>query len=177
MMKEKTSEQSPRRHNLAKETLLTYLEARLKQIITDYEVGIEWTQKAHTIEIFFRLYAENIGNQTIDDAEGTLSEEDAIEFEDGILLYDEKKAKFVADDFLACLPFPGKKGLSKADVNGLVDYLKDVLDEGQSDLLDFLDEDSQAEIFELHFDQEKLAVEVKKYEEKLGTTFVPYPSY
>ncbi len=43
-----------------------------------------------------------------------------------------------------------EKGLRKAVLDGFIHYLKVVLDEGQSDLLDFLS-DETAEVFELHW--------------------------
>lgn len=155
-----------------KKDFLHYLDERLEKI-SDHEIALDWDTKNHTIEIVIRLFAENKEGQTIDDATGTISEEEIIEFEDGILLYNPQKSTFDPEDYLVTLPYEGKKGLSKGFIDGLVDYLEEVLNQGLDDLLDFLTDDS--EIFELHWDNEKLQASVDKYRQE--TDMLPYPSY
>ncbi|WP_122645789.1 DUF3013 family protein [Enterococcus mediterraneensis] len=159
-----------------KETMLDYLDKQLTKTITEYETALDWDSRNHTVEVVFRLFAENPEQLTIDDAEGVASEEEIIEFEDGILLYDPKKSSFDPEEYLAVIPYEGKKGASKALLSSIAVYLKEVLDEGQSDLLDFLTEEDQ-EIFELKWDQEKFASITAAYPETEQTTFVPYPSF
>ncbi len=159
---------------MAKETMLTFLDEQLEQKLTDYEVALDWDSKNHTIELVIRLFAENRSKLVLDDAQGVKSQEDVIEFEDGILLYDPKKSQFEADDYLTVIPFAGKKGLPKGQLMALVFYLQEILDDGQSDLLDFLESDNEEATFELHFDQ-------KRYEEYVQAQkddqLVSYPSY
>ena len=57
-------------------------------------MGLDWDRKNHSVEIIFRLFAENPAKLQLDDAEGVTSEEEVIEFEDGILLVDPKKSKY-----------------------------------------------------------------------------------
>lgn len=156
---------------MAKETMLTFLDRQIEKKLSDYEVELDWDVQNHTIEIIMHLYAENKSNQAIDDIAGLLSAEDVIEFEDGVLLYDEKKAVFDPTDFLTVIPFNGKKGMERKKMVALIDMLKEVLDEGQSDLLDFLT--SEAEVFELKFDPAVFAAKTAP----LSADFVPYPSY
>ncbi|HCE12827.1 DUF3013 family protein [Enterococcus sp.] len=162
---------------MAKETILTYLDQRLTKQITEYDVAIDWDAKNHTIELVLRLFAENPAHQKIDDADGVASEEDIIEFEDGILLYDPQKSSFNEADFLAVIPYEGKKGSRKALLDGLVDYMKEILSEGESDLLDFLNDDAEDAVFELRFDEQAWLEKVAKYQTKDGDTMIPYPSY
>lgn len=162
---------------MAKETMLTYLDQRLKKKITAYDTALDWDRKNHTIEILVRLFAENRAKQEIDDIKGVVSEEEVIEFEDGILLYDANKAVFDEEDYLAVLPFEGKKGVTEAFLAGLVEYLQTVLDEGQSDLLGFLADDSKDAVFELKWDAEQFAAAVASYSGKKAETFIGYPSY
>lgn len=161
---------------MAKETMLTYLDQALTKKIPDYDVALDFDSRNHTIEIVVRLFAENKESLAIDDANGVASAEEIIEFEDGILLFDPAKSKFDAEDYLATLSYEGKKGAKRALLDGLVDYLKDILDEGQSDLLDFL-ADETAEVFELHFDNDVLLGRVTAYEGTDGSQMIPYPSY
>ena len=122
---------------MAKEDILTFLDQQIDQKMTDYDVALDWNTKNHTIEIIFRLYlASN---------EELAGEEDieAIEFEDGILLYTEK-SQFDANDYLYTMPFDRKKGIESTTLAGLVMYLNEVLDQGMSDIFDFLeDEDAR----------------------------------
>ncbi|OJG88809.1 hypothetical protein RV16_GL002389 [Enterococcus saccharolyticus] len=121
-----------------------------------------------------RLFAENTTGSVIDDAEGVASEEEVIEFEDGILFYHPEKSRFEEEDYLAVIPYEGKKGIEQAVIDGLVDYLQEVLDQGQSDLLDFLSEENDDEFFELDFSDEAFEQAIAKYGQK---GYLPYPSY
>lgn len=144
---------------------------------TIYDVALDWDTKNHTIEIVVRLFAENKAQFEIDDAEGIVSQEPIIEFEDGVLLFNPQKSVFDERNYLAVIPYEGKKGLAKSVADSLVEYLNEVLAQGQSDLLDFLDEDDDEAVFELHWDNQQLAelVEVKQQNE--ADTYLPYPSY
>lgn len=93
--------------------------------------------KNHTIEIVVRLFAENKAQFEIDDAEGIVSQEPIIEFEDGVLLFNPQKSVFDERNYLAVIPYEGKKGLAKSVADSLVEYLNEVLAQGQSDLLIF----------------------------------------
>ena len=86
---------------MKKENLLDYLDQAIEKTITDYDVALDWDTKNHTIEIIVRLFAENKAHFEIDDAEGVVSEEDVIEFEDGILLFNPQKSNFDEADYLA----------------------------------------------------------------------------
>lgn len=159
---------------MAKESMLTFLDEQLNKKLIDYDVAIDWEPKNHTIELVFLLFAENKEQLMIDDTEGTGSSEEVIEFEDGILLYNPTKSKINEEDHLACLPFEGKKGMKKQELLGLVDYIKEILDEGQGALLDFLDEEG-SEVFELQFDKARYEACVAQYAGQ--EQFIAYPSY
>lgn len=159
---------------MAKETMLSFLDKQLTKKMADYDVAIDWDVKNHTIELVFLLFAENKEQWLIDDSAGVGSEEEVIEFEDGIILYNPGKSKLAKEDYLAALPFEGKKGMKKNELAGLVDYIKEILDEGQSDLLDFLDQE-ESEVFELTFDPERYAACVAKYQGQ--EQMIAYPSY
>ncbi|MGS6483057.1 DUF3013 family protein [Enterococcus faecium] len=91
--------------------------------------------------------------------------------------FNPQKSVFDERNYLAVIPYEGKKGLAKSVADSLVEYLNEVLAQGQSDLLDFLDEDDDEAVFELHWDNQQLAelVEVKQQNE--ADTYLPYPSY
>ncbi|MFD2306389.1 DUF3013 family protein [Enterococcus termitis] len=161
---------------MKKYTMLTYLDQQLTKNITEYDVALDWNTKNHSIEVVFRLFAENSGHEQIDDVAGTLSEEEIIEFEDGILLYNPEKTIVDEEDYLAVIPYEGKKGIKQSLLDGLVDYLNDVLVEGQSDLLDFLSDEGQ-EVFELKWSEEDFRNAVQKYQKADGDAYIAYPSY
>ena len=51
-------------------------------------------------------------------------------------------------------------------LDALVDYIKEILTEGESDLLDFLNDESEEAVFELVFDQDQLLDRMNTYQEK-----------
>lgn len=162
---------------MKKTTMLSYLDQQLTKVLSDYDIAIDWDTKNHTIEVIFRLFAENNEQAAIDDIDGTLSTEEIIEFEDGVLFYNSEKSQFNNEDFLATIPYEGKKGLRKSVANGFVAYLKDVLDEGQGALLDFL-ADEQAAVFELNWSATAFNSAVEQVVQKLDQDeYFPYPSY
>jgi hypothetical protein len=162
---------------MKKTTMLSYLDQQLTKELSDYDIAIDWDTKNHTIEVIFRLFAENNEQAAIDDIDGTSSTEEIIEFEDGVLFYNSEKSQFNNEDFLATIPYEGKKGLRKSVANGFVAYLKDVLDEGQGALLDFL-ADEQAAVFELNWSATAFNSAVEQAVQKLDQDeYLPYPSY
>lgn len=162
---------------MKKVNLLDYLDKTIEVKITDYDVALDWDTKNHTIEIVVRLFAENKAHLEIDDAQGIVSEEEIIEFEDGILLFNPQKSIFDETDYLAVIPYEGKKGLAKSVVDALIDYLNEVLARGQSDLLDFLDEDDETAVFELKWDNQVLAKLVEEKQTNSTDIHLSYPSY
>lgn len=59
------------------------------------------------------------------------------------------------------------------DLTAVVDYLKEVIEEGQSDLLDFLADDSEDAIFEMKWDDAVFKALIKPTD----SSYLPYPSY
>ncbi len=160
---------------MKKEHMLTFLEKQLEKNLGDYDFAIDWDTKGHTVEVMVVLYAQNQGKGAIADLEGVESEEEVIEFEDSVLLYDPAKGA-VADteDYLALIPYEGKKGIQKKVLMVLAKYLSQILTEGESDLMDFL-ANEDAEVFELQWDQAEFD---KQLAEATGPTeYVPYPKY
>jgi DNA-3-methyladenine glycosylase len=51
--------------------------------------------------------------------------------------------------------------------------LKDVIEEGQSDLLDFLADDSEDAVFEMNWDDAVFKATIKPTD----SSYLPYPSY
>ena len=161
---------------MAKETLLTYLDEQIEKKLADFDVAIDWDTRNHTIEVIVRLYAENTNHMAIDDQEGVRSEEEIIEFEDAILLYDDQKAVFDEDDYLAVIPFAGKKGMQQKVIDALITYLPEILVKGQDDLLDFLVSDEES-VFELHFSPDYFQALQADMMTAKQERFLPYPSY
>lgn len=161
---------------MAKETMLTYLDRQVTKHLGDYEVAIDWDTRNHAIELIVRLFAENTTNVRIDDKEGVTSEEEIIEFEDALLFYDARKTIFDADDYLATIPFEGKKGIKQSVLDAVIAYLPEILVAGQDDLFDFLASEADDATFELVFSANRLA-ELQAAIQTDADVFLPYPSY
>lgn len=165
---------------MAKETILTYLDTQLTKKFNEeneYDVAIDWDTRNHTIELVIRLFAENKEHEAIDDKEGIVSEEEIIEFEDGILLYDSIKSTFDEEDYLAAFPFERKKGINRSVLDAIVAYLPEVLEKGQDDLLDFLESEDEGAVFELEFDDARFAELLQEAKDVRADSLLPYPSY
>lgn len=161
---------------MKKMDLLHYLNQEIDKKFGDYDVALDWDVRNHSIEIIVRLFAENSQHLAIDDAAGVVSEEEIIEFEDSILLYDPKKTTFDAQDYLSAIPYEGKKGMRQAMVDALLDYLLSVLEHGQSELLDFLDNENEDAVFELVWQDDAFGTIVDNYE-GAQQEYIAYPSY
>lgn len=126
--------------------ILNYLNQQIEtKLANNYEVFLEWDKRTHQISIVIELFVENQNNYAIEDIDGTEAL-DIISFEDEILL-NGGKISVDNDDYLLVVEFDRKKGISRQFLDELVEELLITLDNGQSDLLDFVDNDE--EIFEL----------------------------
>ena len=161
---------------MKKENMLMYLDEQMSKQLEEYDLAIDWNKKSHSVEVIIHLFAENKKNEQIGDIEGTISEEEYIEFEDGILFYNPTKNQPDAQEYLALIPYEGKKGMKQSILDGFILYLKDVLADGQSDLLDFLS-DEKTEFFELNWSQELFEQAIQQCENKTRDTYIAYPSY
>ncbi|KRL01276.1 DUF3013 family protein [Liquorilactobacillus capillatus] len=139
-----------------KNNLLDFIDANLEKLDFDGSLEVSWQKEEHTFTLDLTFYAENKAQEIILDMEEVESDEPIITFVDSILLYDQTKfdASQVKNDYLVCLPFDGKKGWSVAQGKAFFTYLQIVLDNGESDLLDFLNNED-ADVFELEWSDEE----------------------
>lgn len=160
---------------MKKDNMLTFLEKQLEKHLGDYDFAIDWDTKNHTVEVIAVLYAQNQGSEAIADLDGIETEEEVIEFEDSLLLFDPARGTVVDEEaYLTMIPYEGKKGMQKKVLMTIASYLAQVLTEGESNLMDFL-ADEQADVFELQWHQETF--EQLLAEATGPTEYVPYPKY
>lgn len=156
---------------MAKENFVERLEVLFeKNIKNDFE--FVWDKKNFTIELCFIIDVHNPKNIEVVDIDGEETSEN-IAYEDAILFYHPQKSTFDASEYLYTLPYQDKKGLSQEVLTCLIDHLKDVLIEGESDLMDFLADEAQ-EVFELEFNAKEFEAKMNNIEE---TVFLSYPKY
>lgn len=99
------------------------------------------------------------------------------QFSDSILFYDEKNvAQVEPEAYLACLSYAGKKGWTLARGKAFFSYLQIVLDNGRSDLLDFLN-DGDKELFELTWSMSEFERFVHDATENTAIENLPYPKF
>lgn len=153
--------------------MLEVIERELEKQLNEVDFAIDWNTKKHQFEVIVVLFAENKTQEAIEDEEGVLSEEEVIEFEDSILFYTNEADSIDQDEYLTTIAFDRKKGLSKEWIHVFAVYLNEVVIEGQSDLLDFLTDES-IEAFELKWNNEIFSQRVASIGNE---TFVPYPKY
>ena len=163
---------------MQKFNLLTFLEAGLAQLDFDGDLDLTWQKDEKTFTLDLVFYAQNKKKQALTDSDGVLSDEEIVTFVDSILIYDEQKfdPTPIQQEYLICLPFLGKKGWSLAYGQAFLTYLQIVLDNGYSDLLDFLNDD-QVEIFELEWSQTEFDKLLVAKSQELHTQRLLYPKY
>lgn len=164
---------------MKKKNMLEYLDEQLEKSLKDYDFAIDWDRKTHRVEIIVVLYAHNNQSLKVEDLDGVQSEEEIIEFEDAVLLYPQGNPIDEDDkqDYLAVLPYEGKKGMTQGELKGIARYLFQILELGEEELMDFL-QDETKELFELRWDSEEFRLLVDNYtKQKNGQEYYPYPRY
>ncbi|WP_164920231.1 DUF3013 family protein [Ligilactobacillus salivarius] len=135
--------------------LNSFLKETVKTLDFDGDIFVNWNKKDRQFEMELTFYAENKEATLLTDTLGVESTEPVVTFIDEILIYDKNREKnFDEDDYLVCLPYDGKNGWYLAEAKAFVSYLQIVLDNGESDLLDFLTDDEK-EIFELVWSEDE----------------------
>ena len=110
---------------------------------------------------------------------GETSPKPAITCVDAILRYDRYRfdPRRVQDDYLACLSFEGTRGCEEATGEALLTYLQILLDNSQSDLIDFLNstDSSKLTLFELEWSDEEFSrILEQKRQVQDKTVWLPY---
>lgn len=155
---------------MTKEDMINALEeALVDQLGESYGFEIEWIPKKHCLLIYVQLHAQNTSTQMIVDVDAEEAS-DIIEFEDVIAL-NGGKHQLNADDYLAIIPFDRKQGMTRSELQALAETIKDCLDNGLSDLLDFLE--NEEEEFSLTFDMDHY----QKRSAQGDQTRVAYPKF
>lgn len=159
-----------------KEDMLTWFDQMIDTYIGDaYDVTINWDNRHHQIEITMRLFAENKEDLAVVDV-CNVAAESIIEFEDSLLLYSGEKQNIDFADYLATFSFNRRQGMEKAKMAAIIMMLREVLDEGQSDLLDFMT-DETVEEFELHWPEEEWQRTLQQAQQIYPNTLVRYPKF
>lgn len=160
---------------MSNKSLLDYLVDKTGELEFDGSLEWNWLKKDWAFILEINLYVENQSTREILDLDGTKADQPVIEFFDQILLYNQKKPlNFEENDFLTCLGFDGKSGWTKGKADAFLDVLQDTLDNGESDLLDFVN-DPDIEEFELTWDEEEFNKQISK--NKTDTVKLPYPKF
>lgn len=158
--------------------IVDYLETILEKSETSFDWEVNWNKKQHVIELFFTIYTEPAPDFIIQDEEGTINEEEGIQFEDAICFYDPDKSKVLLDEYLHAFPFPIKKGIEKGFIDAIIKVLRIVVGEGQTNLDEFV-KVPEIETFEMVWNEENFAqtVETLKATGRYDTTLLPYPKF
>ena len=156
---------------MSKYGFLDVLDGELNQHFP-YDYEINWDKKNHAVEVSFLLEVANQEGLTMVDQDGEESDQD-IFFEDAVVFYNPLKSSLAQEDYLACLPYEPKKGLSSQFIHYFVEFLGQTAQDGQDALMDFM-ADPEAQDFSLVWDQAAFDQGLEKLDEK---DFHPYPRY
>lgn len=162
------------------QNMLDYIGDKMDALDFDGDLDLNWDKQAHVIELEMTMYVDAAEGFEVEDQDGEEKQAgDEVDYADAILFYDKTRLKGedYADNYLATFGFSGKNGIEQAHVDALFIYLQDLLDDGQSDLFDFVDGTSDSEVFELNFDQAKFDEAYAKQPAANQKVFLPYPKF
>lgn len=164
---------------MADNNLLDYIGDKMDALNFDGDLDINWDKDAHVFELELTMYVDATGDFEVEDQDGQEIVDGEVDYSDAILFYDKTRVdgNEYKDNYLTIFGFDGKKGMPQATLDALFTYLQTLLDAGQNALFDFVDGSSEAETFELTFDQAAFEAELAKQPAKAQTTFIPYPKY
>ena len=137
-----------------------------------YDYEINWDKQNHGIIVSFLLEIENQEGIELTDADGVESDDNLL-YEDAVLFYNPEKTEFNEEDYLATIPYDDQ-GFSREFLEFFSRFLQDTVDQGLSDLMDFLESDSEDEDFSIQWDWDKFDAGDEALQE---TEFYKYPRY
>lgn len=159
--------------------MLDYIGDKMDALDFDGDLNLNWDKEAHVIELEYTMTVITDKDYTIEDQDGKDAESGEVSYDDAVLFYDKTKidGNEYAEDYLTVIPFAGKKGIDQQTVDGFFAYFQQVLDDGESDLLDFVDGTSEGDEFAVAFDPEELAKAIAAESAKKADAFFAYPKY
>ncbi|WP_261805544.1 DUF3013 family protein [Lapidilactobacillus luobeiensis] len=157
--------------------ILSYLDEQIEQSDFPGDLNINWDKEIRSFEIEILMTGQT-NELEIEDQEGDTQAEE-VNYDDAILIYDEQKVagQDYAENYLATIPFAGRKGIEKAVLQGLVTYLTTLLDDGMNDFLDFLDPDLEVATFQLAWSTTDFEAAVAAARANGATGYYSYPKY
>lgn len=135
-----------------------------------YDYEINWDKPNHGIIVSFLLEVENLEGLGVTDVDGVESNENLL-YEDAVLFYNPEKTDFEEEAYLATIPYDSQ-GLSQEFLEFFTQFLQDTVDEGLSDLMEFLESDEEE--FSIVWNQEKFD---EGDEALVESIFYKYPRY
>lgn len=141
--------------------------------------NVNWDKQARVVELEFSWVLPKEDGIAIEDQNGELNESDEILYEDAILFYDETKidGQAFSDNYLTVIPFNGRQGLNGKVARACLNYLQDILDEGQSELVAFLEDDSDRDTFILNWDDAVFEQTLAEVDDQLAHQYYNYPKF
>lgn len=162
-----------------KENMLDYIGDKMDDLDFDGDLNINWDKEAHVMELEYTMTVQTTKDYTIENQEGEVAENGDVSYDDAVLFYDKTRidGDEYADNYLAIIPFAGKKGIDQATVDGFFAYFQELLDDGESDLLDFVDGTSKQDNFAMEFDEDAFKRAVAQQPAAKQAVYFGYPKY
>jgi hypothetical protein len=159
--------------------MLDYIGDKMDALDFDGDVNLNWDKEAHVIELEYIITVATDQDFQIEDQEGETADDGSVSYEDAVLFYDKTRMDGAdyADQYLTVIPFNGKKGIDQATVDAFFEVFQQVLDDGESDMLDFVDGTSEDDQFEVKFNDDAFDEAVAAQNPAKAKTFYGYPKY
>lgn len=160
--------------------MLDYIGDKMDALDFDGDLELNWDKEAHVLEVEITMYVDAAEGFEVEDQDGqTIDNGGEVDYVDAIMFYDRTRLKGeeYADNYLAIFDFAGKQGIEQARVDALFTYLQTLLDDGQSDLFDFVDGTTEQDTFELSFDQAAYDAVYAAQPNHTKRVLLPYPKF
>lgn len=157
--------------------MMTYFDKKIDELDFAGDINVNWDQDIRSFELEIMMTGMT-NKMEIEDQVGDVKD-DEVSYDDAILIYDETKVdgKQYAENYVATIPFSGRQGMAMSVAEGLFAYLKDWLDDGMSDFMDFLDPEMNVETFILEWQQDIFEQAVQDAEDAGAKGYLSYPKY
>lgn len=128
------------------ETDLTqYIYEKMLSHTKNYQWRIVADSHKNALELYFVVSIENTTGQYVQDVNGQVNENNLIQFEDVICIYDETNNRIEPENYLYALPFNVEVGIEKGHVDALLKQLNIIVAGAKSKVREFLLDASQDE--------------------------------
>lgn len=137
---------------MMKTDLIDYIYHKMIENAKNYQWRMVSDRHKRALEIYFVVSLDQTADYFVQDVNGQVNQNEFIQFEDVVCIYDADNHRIVPDNYLYALPFNVDEGIEEGHVDALLKQLNIIIAGANSQLREFLLDEKQTE-FELEWHQ------------------------